>query len=762
MTRKTISRRDFLRGTLAGAMGIAAAGVLGACSASAENSQGTTGETGTETEGETIRETVGELLTEGENGPGKAEASGSAVPDWTELNPQDESYDTYTTDYAAVFSPIQVGSMNLRNRIVKAAAGSDTMPRGATELSQNAIDYYGRFADGGAALVILEDSTIGSFGFNQFSSLVLDSYEAGIEEAKKISDRVHQGGAYIGMQMGIGTPLEPGDVNAYTTDEIHDMVTRYGECAARLKAAGFDCVEIKGATTDGLNQFVSRRKNQREDEYGAQTEENRVRFFREIIEEIRRTCGNDFAILTLINAVEESDDALGDNDKFILIEEAKGLARALEEAGADLIQVRVGASGMEANCWATDTNHCAYKAAGTTGYGTQFDYASHWQGLMDGAHSGVGAFIPMAREIKTAVSIPVGCGSYMDPRTAPDMMNDAVANGDVDLIFMNRPLTVDPELPNKLQEGRRDEVAPCTRCFSCHGKPYGEAEVCRVNATTQFAYTDEFPEGYELTPAESPRNVMVIGGGVAGLEAARIAAERGHSVTLYEKNNYLGGMLLFAEAIKGSHERLADLRAYLSRQQELRGVTVVTGTEVTLDLVKEQNPDAVIVAVGGKRESRVSGSKVIGMDDFAGAEMGDRVVILGANLQATDLAQYLIAQGKQVQLVHEKTADQVDIEQSHWVRTYVRAHLYAHGVKVWNECAVNGVSEEGVAITMASGLEKTLPCDTVIECYDMIPNTALLEEIQQAGFEAYAAGCDAPKTIQSSIHAGYKVSRYLN
>lgn len=750
MTQKNISRRTFLKGTLAGAVGMAATGMLGACSASTENNAETT-----------VQTTAGETLTVEENAQSTVDVSRTSIPAWTELNPQDESYDACTTDFADIFSPVQVGHMTLRNRIVKAAAGSDTMPNDATELSQNALDYYGRFADGGAALVILEDKTVGNFGFNQFSSLVLDSYEAGIEEAKKISDRVHQGGAYIGMQMGIGTPLEPGDVNAYTIDEIHDMVTKYGECSARLKEAGFDCVEIKGATTDGLNQFVSRRKNQREDEYGAQTEENRVRFFKEIIEEIRRTCGEDFAILTLINAVEESDDALGNNDGFILMEESKELAKALEEAGADLIQVRVGASGMEANCWATDTNHCAYKADGTTGYGAQFDYAVHWEGLMDGAHSGVGAFIPMAKEIKNVVSIPVGCASYMDPRTAPDMMNDAVADGDVDLIFMNRPLTVDPELPNKLQEGRRDEVAPCTRCFSCHGRPYGEAEFCRVNATTQFAYTDEFPEGYDLTPAQSPKKVMVVGGGVAGLEAARIAAERGHSVTLYEKNEYLGGMLLFAEAVKGTHERLADLRTYLSRQQEVKGVTVVTGTEVTVDLVKEENPDAVIVAVGGARESRVSGSNVINMDDFAGAEIGDRVVILGANLQATDLAQYLIAQGKQVQLVHEKTADQVDIEQSYWVRTYVRAHLYAHGVKVWNECTVNGVSTEGVAITMASGLEKILPCDTVIECYDMIPNTALLEEIQQAGFDVYAAGCDDPKTIQSSIHAGYKVSRYL-
>ncbi len=396
-------------------------------------------------------------------------------------------------------------------------------------------------------------------------------------------------------------------------EELQAFVKEYGAAAARLKQAGFDCVEIKGATTDGLNQFVRRAYNTREDEYGSQTEENRVRFFSEIIAEIRSQVGDDFSILVLINAMEENDQSLGASDKFITIEESQYLAKALEKAGADLVQLRVATGGQEANCWATDTNHCAYKADGTTGYGTQFDYSTHWDGLQDGAHSGVGAFIPLAAKIKEVVSVPVGCASVMDPRLAPDMINNAIKDGKIDVVFMNRPLTVDPELPKKLQEGRRDEIAPCTHCFHCHGKPYGEAEKCRVNATTQFAYTDEMPDGYELVATENPKKVLVIGGGPAGMEAARIAAKRGHSVTLYEKNGYMGGLLTFADAIKGTHECLMDLRDYLSRQLELNGVEVVTGTEATVDTIKEVNPDVVIVAVGGARESRYTGSNVINL-----------------------------------------------------------------------------------------------------------------------------------------------------
>ena len=686
-------------------------------------------------------------------------AASAAVPAWTELNPQDEAYTSNTTDFSAVFSPIQVGPMTLRNRIVKSSAGSDTLARTDLEISQNMLDYYGRMADGGAALIIVEDGATSGFGMNPSGSLRLESADQGIEVCRKLADRVHEGGAYIGTQLGIGSPLDPGDANAYTVEELQTFVAQYGECCARLKAAGFDCVEIKGATTDGLNQFVTRRYNQREDEYGARTEENRVRFFRDIIASIREACGEDFGILTLINAVEENDTSLGDNDKFILIEESRYLAKALVDAGADLVQVRVATIGQEANCWATDTNHCAYKAHGTTGYGTQFDYATHFEGLVDGAHYGAGAFIPLAREIKKVVDVPVGCASYMDPRSTPDLINNAIANGDVDLVFMNRPLTVDPELPNKLQQGRWDEVAPCTRCFHCHGKPYGEAEVCRVNATTQFAYTDEFPEGYDCAPAETSKSVLVVGGGVGGMEAARIAAQRGHSVTLYEKNGYLGGMLPFAEAIKGGHEHLGDLRAYLERQLELAGVTVVTGAEVARETVEGLAPDAVVLAVGGMRSADYPAA--VGMDDFMGAEIGESVVILGAGLQATDLAMYLIAQGKRVQLVNEKSAADVDAEQSRWVRTYVRAHLYVHGVKAWNDATIDEVAAGGVTFTMPTGHQKTLACDTVVDCRDMQPNMALYQELEAAGYEVHAVGCDAPKNIQSSIHAGYKVARYL-
>lgn len=728
-----ITRRDFLKGTLAGAAALSLTG-LGV--------------------------TTGSVNAEAADAPATTDLP--LIPAWTQMNPQADDLENATTDFKELFSPIQVGPMKLRNRIIKSAAGSDTLPRTATEMAQNTIDYYGRFADGGAALVILEDGVTGKFGINQFAKLAVETYEQGIAEIKKVADRVHAGGAYIGTQVGIGNPMDPGDANAWTTEDLKRIIKGYGEGALRLKQAGFDCIELKGATNDGLNQFVTRSYNKREDEYGVQTEENRVRFFKEIVEEVRAQVGDDFGILVLINAMEENDKELGANDKFIIPEEAQYLAKTLEAAGADLVQVRVATNGLEANCWATDTNHCVYMAHGTTGYGTQFDYSKHWAGLMDGSHEGVGALIPLASKIKEAVSVPVGCASVMDVRLAPDLINNAIRDGKIDVVFMTRSLTVDPQLPNKLQSGRRDEIAPCMHCFHCHGIQGGEREYCRVNATTQYAYTEEMPDGYELVPTDSPKKVMVIGAGPAGLEAARVAAERGHKVSLYEKTGMFGGMTMIAQAMKGNHERFSDLRAYFTRQMELLGVDVHKGTNVDLDVVKAENPDVVVVAVGGKRESRFSGDNVMNMDTFNERNMGNHVVILGGNLQATDLAQYLIAKGKTVTIIHEGDEKAVDKEQSYWVRMYVKAHLYSHGVKIWNNATVTDVDQNGVTFKLAqSEIVKTIAADTVFECYDMIPDTALAEEIKAAGFETICAGCDAPSNIQTAIHAGHMAVRYL-
>ena len=685
------------------------------------------------------------------------------------VNPQDESYDTYTTDYAPLFEPIQVGSLQLRNRIVKSAGSSPWSADEYEGFNPVALDLYGKMADSGVAMIVLTNIFRG-MGIAPNDKLAEGmAAEEGIAAAKLAIDRIHQGGAYVAMQVSYGGPVGEPTVNTDTVETIQAYVAEVAAAAQRFQSADGDAIEIKGATQDGLNAFLSRRKNQREDEYGPQSIESRCKFFTDMIGAIKQACGEDFTVLALINAVEEYDNAPGTDPSCLSIEETKQIAQALEAAGADGIQVRVGTPGQEANCWAPDTNHFAWHADGVDGFGHLFDYDIAFGGLQDGSHSGVGAFIPMAAAIKEAVSIPVGCAGYMDPRTAPDLITSAVADGRVDLVYMNRALNVDPELPAKLQQGRRDEVMPCTRCFHCHdaiASGGAASSTCRVNAAWQNAYRATMPEGFEPLPAESQRSVMVIGGGPAGMEAARVAARRGHSVTLYEAQPLLGRNLSFAQGVKGTHERLEDYRDYLTHQLELAGVTIETGTTVNAELVASVLPDVIVVANGGVRqEGQLTGNgavQVIPFESATGHRCGGNVVLLGASLQATDMALRLQAMGKQVTLVHGGTFDDVDVQQSAWVRKYALAQLVVNGVKIYNEATVSDVTDKGLSIINAAGNEVVIACDTVVEGCDVTANTALADELTAAGYEVHAVGdCADPWNIQRAVTSANLVARAL-
>lgn len=699
-----------------------------------------------------------------------AQARGLDVP--VVLNPQDESYDACTTDFSALFEPVQVGSLTLRNRIVK-SAGSGPWGGDGTAVAPSAIDLYGQMADGGVALIILTElaSKLG-VGLHNASAEASDATDEDVAAfLAPLTERIHQGGALVGYQMGIGNPMTPPSVNDDTADDLAAYAQSAAESARKLKAAGVDCIEIKGATTDNLNGYLTRRQNNREDDYGPQSAESRSHLYADIIRAAKAEVGEDFPVLTLINAVEENDAKLGMNAGYITIEESKATARALVEAGADLVQVRVGTSGQEINCWAPDCAHAARGADGMTGAGARFDYDSHFEGMMDGSHSGVGSFIPMARAIKEAVDVPVGCAGYMDPRCAPDLIVGAVENGDIDLVFMNRPLNVDPALPNKLQAGQRDDVMPCMHCLHCHDTIATGRKVkssCRANAALQHVYLDEggMGGGIAPTPAEAPRRVMVIGGGPAGMEAARVAALRGHSVSLYEKASYLGGLLPFAEGVKGHHERLGDYRAYLMGQLEKLGVEVNLGVEADKGLVDQVAPDAVVVATGGVRGDAVlapaGGVDVIGFEQAFGAPKAKQIVVLGGGVQAVDMAVYLTSIGREVTMVHGGTFDEFDLDQSGWFKQFIVADLCSRGVKVWNGAVVNGLVDGGLSITTDAGDERILPCDAVVCGADMQAGTALADELAAAGYEVYPCGdCAEPHNIARAVYAGHAAARLI-
>ena len=641
----------------------------------AGTTEGVDGVTGASLSSNAIREGVNAC---------KVQALGLTIPTGAKapvLNPQEEGFTSFDGDLAEVLSPIQLGGMTIDNRVVK-SAGSPS-PWADVDGSKHASfrELYGTMSQNGVGLILLAGGAIRNNGILP-DGLEVEDLDAALADAAELVAIVHEGGAKLGYQMCFGglAPTVPDSViNETPVEDLDAYIERVGTSAARAKSVGFDCIEIKGASADALNGFLTRRINKREDDYGPQSIENRTRLFRRMIEKIKEVNGADFPVGALINGVEENDLYLGDNELFITIEEAKEIAKALVEAGADWIQLRVGATGQEMNIWAPDVQHVVKDANGLTGYGTFFDYSQHFEGMLDGSHSGFASFLPMVKAIKEAVDVPVGCAAYMDLRVGPDYLNDAITRGDLDLVFMNRPLNCDPELVQKLAEHRREDVIPCMKCMHCHdsnstGKRY--PSTCRMNPNTNHSFTEVMPEGGKPLPAETPRKVMVIGAGPAGMEAARVAAERGHSVSLYDNSDKLGGLLLFARGVKGDHEHFDDYLTYMAHQLDKNGVDIHLFKRVDAALVKEENPDAVIVAVGGKRVSKLSGTDATPVftpeQAFGGeSKLGDTVAILGAGVQAVDFAAYLATLGKKIVMIHSDAAVDIDKGLSGWFKKYI-------------------------------------------------------------------------------------------
>lgn len=741
MTQPNVSRRSFLRGAGLAAVGAGLAGAsLTGCAP-----QPTTAATGNE-----LASTGG--------------ASDSDVIYQALVNPQDYDYRQDTTDFATLFSPWKLGTLEIKNRMVKSAAGSATYLAGYTdELRQ----YYVNFAQGGAGMIWMEGE---AFAMPADGSAVPNET---VEFFINLTDELKSYGAHVGFQWA-PFGIAPSEL---TVEAIKGTEAAGAALAAQLQTMGFEAMEINAAGFNQGEQFLSRFHNDRDDEYGAGSIENRARFVVECIQEIKKICGEDFAVQVLIDLAEESDNltnnpTLMDMDcdltkpysKTTTVDEGIALAQQFEAAGADSMHLRLGPLSNHPCQFGSDLYFIVNGIEGATGFGTQFDFSRHFGGELIGNHSGAGMTLNMVARYKEALSIPCGAVTYMDPAHAPDFFEEALASGKVDFYMMTRPLTVDPEYVNKLAEGRADEIMPCTRCFHCHiGSNEMNAAMgyCRVNALTQRVMREGGPSAYELELAPTPKKVLVAGGGPGGMEAARIAALRGHEVILCEKKGSLGGLLSFASQIKGPHENLDDYRAYLERQCELAGVDVRCGTEVTADLVASEAPDALVLACGGVRDSlSVSGGNVMPIENYMNVE-GDNVIVWGSNAQAFDMALWMTVHKKNVAIVTPSGVDELDMQQSQHAQRFMTTSLYALGVRPYTHATIASVAD-GVATVHSDdmGCDVHIPCDAIIDAADMLPNDGLLSQVSVA--ETYAVGdCASPFNIAMAVRAGNDAGRAI-
>jgi 2,4-dienoyl-CoA reductase (NADPH2) len=693
------------------------------------------------------------------------------------------------SSYEKLLSPGKIGPVTTRNRILKTGAGMLMWHEDDTHMRPEMLAFYERMARGGTGLIIVESPTIDYPAGARWRQRYRIDDDRFIEGLKELVDVIHKHGCPTFMQMNHDGPwqvdlrhIEPNQVYAgpplgasrvsvpYPADfhnevpkelsiaEIEGLVDKFASAAERAKKAGFDGVDVNAASSHLLHNFLSPFWNRREDIYGGSSE-NRCRFPSQVIQEIKRRCGKDFACTMIINGLEVGQ-VVGFPDEMMLTPQiARENARWIEKAGADAIMVRSHWLGYHVPGYLTDLLFYPEPPIPLEKFPKEY-YAKE---------KGAGANTILAAGIKKEVSIPVTVVGRLDA----DFGEKVLQAGMADFIGMTRRLHADPDYVNKVRAGRMADIAPCTACDNCLG-----TKACRINGLLGTAYTD-------IEPAPRRKKVLVIGGGPGGMEAARVSALRGHDVTLYEKQAKLGGLLPIAAIVKGPHPEDVPLIAdYLGRQVRKLGVKVVTGTEADLATVEQVKPDVVFLATGAtatipkikgvERPNVVSGASlhkklklltryipsytVRSLTKYY-LPLGKNVVVIGGALQGCELAEFLVKRGRNVTIVEqadmlgEGIVDAVLFSLMIWFEK--KGVQMISGVREYME-----ISDKGLTIIDHDGTTRTLQADTFVSALPLDSNDELLSALQEKVAEVYPIGdAGKPGLIRDAIGAGLRAAR---
>ena len=634
-----------------------------------------------------------------------------------------------------LLSPARIGPMEVRNRIVLPAVNTNyASPEG--EVTDRLIEFYRARARGGVGLIVLGYSYVhpGGRGSRQVVGSHDDRVIPGLH---RFAEAMHAEGAKVSLQLAhmgrrasskaLGCqPVAPSPVAAVggevprelTPAEIAELVEAFTQAAVRARRAGFDAVEIHMAHGFLLSQFLSPYSNKRTDEYGGSLE-NRARFPLAVLRRVKEAAGGDLAVTCKING---SDFVEGGID----LEEAKKIARLLEAAGADAVTVSAGTDG---------SNHT----------GVQPSVFPR------------GSLVPFAEGVKSVVRIPVVAVARIND---PSLAEDIVAQRKADMVGMGRALICDPEFPRKVAEGRLEEIRPCTACsFGC---------IWRVSKGGDLACSANAQAGYEATRtierAERPRRVLVVGGGVAGLESARVAGLRGHSVILYERSPQLGGLLNAASKPPYKYE-IPNLVRYYVHQMEKLGVEVRTGREVTEEVLRTVRPEVVIAATGGLPITLdVEGDRGFGLtaaDVLEGkAIVGSRVAVIGGNSVGCETAEYLAGLGHHVTVLEMAGDYATDVRPE--IKRLLGRRLEKLGVEIRLRSKVTALRRGEIAYERDGQDEKLQGLDNVVFAMGSRPDPTVLEMARLLGIEAYAVGdCAKPGNVFDAVHAAFETASRL-
>ena len=650
--------------------------------------------------------------------------------------------------YPHLFQPGCIGKLSLKNRLVMAPMGTPALTGWRGTFSDRLMDYYERRAQGGVGLIItgvsLVNSKVEPWEADGEPSLVTFDAPWKARNFIQLTERVHDHGAKIFAQLTAGfgrvlpkrilnkpgvEPIAPSPMPAFwrpeiTTremrlDEIEALVNSCGRAALVAQMSGFDGIELHGHEGYLLDQFMTPLWNQRTDQYGG-SYANRMRFALECIAGIKQAVGDDFPICYRIG-IEHKLPGGRERDEGLRI------AQDLEAAG-------VAALHVDAGCY------------------------DNWHWPHPPLYQPPGCMVDMAATVRPHVSLPVITVGRMG---YPALADRVVGEGTADFVAIGRPLLADPDFADKARHGRAKEICPCIGCHECMHRMH-------LNQSISCAVNPECGDERRLKPTKAERfkKVMVIGGGVAGMEAARVCALRGHEVTLYEKSGQLGGVLNIAGASDFKKD-LKDLLEYKRGQLAgLAGLRVVTNAEVSAETIRAEKPEVIFLATGSSPISKapipgLEDTPLVMPDDIYKGELpeGQKVVVIGGGAVGCEAAWHLAKKGRAVSIVEMLPQVAGDLFMAN--RDMLLEELGRCGVRILTGTRVTRLAPGQVHVSNQEG-------DAVLEAAAMVlaigrrAENSLAQAARETADDVYVIGDSlSPRKIKDAIWEAYKTGRVV-